>query len=293
MFPFNLPGPQFLAFYVVFGIAVVVALRVARRKLESGPPPLVDPKDPYLFACLRGGPKEVACIATLGLIDRGLLEMNGSTVSRKASVNPDICRRAIEKEVLRYFATPAELFSVLRDPSVLAVAADEYEFALRHHKLIPDGAVQSMRMWLLLAAVAVLIAVGGIKLLIAREAGRSNVGFLILLMAGSIIAVWKVSRPYRTPIGDAFLASVRSMFDGLRDRVSSLRPGSGSRELLWLTSLFGVSALPAAAFPFAQHFRKKTDSASGCGSSCGSGGDGGGGGGGCGGGGGGCGGCGS
>jgi len=150
-----------------------------------------------------------------------------------------------------------------------------------------------MRMWLLLAAVAVLIAVGGIKLLIAREAGRSNVGFLILLMAGSIIAVWKVSRPYRTPIGDAFLASVRSMFDGLRDRVSSLRPGSGSRELLWLTSLFGVSALPAAAFPFAQHFRKKTDSASGCGSSCGSGGDGGGGGGGCGGGGGGCGGCGS
>jgi uncharacterized protein (TIGR04222 family) len=294
MFPFDLPGPQFLIFYAAFGAAVVAVMHLARRRIEAAPPPPLDPRDPYLLACLRGGPKEVACIATVALIDRGLLELAGKVVSRSANVSPDISRRPIEQAVLRHFERPAELTSVMQQPVVLAVASDDYEFALRHHKLVPDGPMQSTRALLLAGAIAALLAVGGIKLVVALSAGRSNIVFLILMMAAFVLVVRAVGRPYRTTAGDAFLAHVRTMFDGLRDRVSSIRPGSGSRELLWLTSLFGVATLPAEAFPVAQHFRpKKNTNSGGCGASCGSGSGSGGAGGGCGGGGGGCGGCGS
>jgi uncharacterized protein (TIGR04222 family) len=296
MFPLDLPGPQFLVFYGLFAAAVIAVLHFVRRQHESFSLPqidLKDLKDPFLFACLRGGPREVACIATLGLIDRGILQISDRIVRRSPDAGPHLVGRRIEKQVLFHFDRDAELFSIMKERSVLAVAAAEYEGELRRHRLIPDDEMRRARRRFMLAASACLIAVGGAKLLVALGAGRSNVLFLIVMMAIAVAVVWKVGSPYRATVGDSYLASIRSMFSGLRNRVSSIRPGSGSRELLWLTSLFGVSVLPTAAFPFVTHFKRNTTSGSGCGSSCGSAGGAGGGCGGGGGGGGGCGGCGS
>src|SRR5262249_26301359 len=153
---------------------------------------------------------------------------------------------------------------------------------LRRHGLIPDDSLREVRRALMLLAVAFLVLVGGGKLAIAIAAGRTNVLFLILLMLLALFVVWRSGNPYRARAGDDVLASIRSMFSGLRRRAAWPRRGSGSREVLWLPALFGVAALPAAAFPFIGDFRDRTAS----GSSCGSGGDGGSGG--CGGGGGGC-----
>src|SRR3974390_1249430 len=80
MYPFDLPGPQFLVFYGVFALAIILALNIGRRISEGGPTPQIEATDPYLFACLRGGPKEVARVATLGLVDRGLLQISGGKV---------------------------------------------------------------------------------------------------------------------------------------------------------------------------------------------------------------------
>src|ERR1700730_2306480 len=99
MFPFGLPGPRFLFFYALFAIAVIVALYFGRNHYESGSPPSIDLKDPLLFACLRGGPKEVVSVATLGLIDRGLLRATGRTITRSPEAKPELVRRRIEKEV--------------------------------------------------------------------------------------------------------------------------------------------------------------------------------------------------
>ena len=280
MFPLDLPGPQFLIFYGLFAVVVIAALHFARRRHESLPLPRIDPQDPYLFACLRGGPREVACIATLALIDRGLLQISGRMVRRGPNAQTDLARRQIEKEVLRHFANESELFSIMTQPRALTAAAAEYEAELRRHQLVPDEELRNARHRFLLTAAACLVGLGGAKLIVALSAGRSNVLLLIGMMIIAVIAAWKIGNPYRTAIGDSYLASIRSMFSNLRGRASSILPGSGSRELLWLTSLFGVAALPSSAFPFV--------SGSSCGSSCG------GGGGGCGGGGGGgCGGCGS
>jgi uncharacterized protein (TIGR04222 family) len=94
MFPFNLPGPQFLFFYALFAFTVIAAFYFVRRHYESGPPPSLDLVDPFLFACLRGGPKEVLSVAVLGLIDRDLLKVTGRTVTRSPDANRNSCTGA-------------------------------------------------------------------------------------------------------------------------------------------------------------------------------------------------------
>jgi len=293
MFPFDLPGPQFLGFYALFASAVIAAFHFGRRQYESGPIPSIDLTDPFLFACLRGGPKEVVRIATLGLIDRGLLKAegaSGSMLTRAPEAKPELVRRRIEKEVLSYFERSADIDSVLERPAAERVAAEDYEDQLRRYQLVPDAEMLKTRFLFLAATLAALIGVAGTKLAVALSAGRSNVLFLIVMMAIAAFVAIKIRSPYRTALGDACLDGVRSMFSGLQGRAASIRPGSGSRELLWLTALFGAAALPTSAFPFVPQLwpKPRQSSSSGCGSSCGSSG-----GSGCGGGGGGCGGCGS
>jgi len=125
MFPFNLPGPAFLLFYALFAFAVIAAFYVVRRHYESGPPPSLDLVNPFLFACLRGGAKEVVSVATLGLIDRGLLQVTGRTVTRSPEAKPELVRRRIEKELLSYSKRPAEIDAALKDASLLRVASED------------------------------------------------------------------------------------------------------------------------------------------------------------------------
>jgi uncharacterized protein (TIGR04222 family) len=289
MFPFNLPGPDFLFFYGLFALGVIAALYFGRRHYESGPLPSIDLKDPLLFACLRGGPKEVVSVAILGLIDRGFLKATGRTITRSSEAKPELVSRRMEKEVLGHFNQAAEIDAALKDAALLRVASQDYEEPLQHYQLVPDAHRLRIRFLLLMAALAALVGVGGIKLAIALSAGRSNIGFLIVMMLVAAFVAFRGRGPYRTTMGDSYLASIRNMFAGLHERAAAIRPGSGSRELLWLTALFGITAVPAAAFPFVPQLWPKPAQASsaGCGSSCGSSG------GGCGGGGGGCGGCGS
>ena len=53
MNPFDLPGPQFLLFYIIFAGLVISGLVFWRRRAESSPStPRIDLSDPYLIAYL-------------------------------------------------------------------------------------------------------------------------------------------------------------------------------------------------------------------------------------------------
>ena len=61
--PFDLRGPEFLLFYLLLSVCVMVALVLTRRFAEAGEPTKVNLSDPYQIAFLRGGAPEVARLA--------------------------------------------------------------------------------------------------------------------------------------------------------------------------------------------------------------------------------------
>jgi uncharacterized protein (TIGR04222 family) len=289
--PFTLPGPQFLVFYVLFAAAVLALLYLGRRAYEAGALPTIDLKDPYPFAYLKGGPAEAIRVATIGLVDRGLLTLTGATAHTVENIAPQLGQKQIERDILAHFRGGASVSSAWQNMRLLDVAAANYDRLLRSYNLLPNVETQTVRVVALAIALVALLGVGGAKIWVALAAGRRNIEILIVFMVMATVFAAKVWNPYRTRLGDDYLASVRTLFTGLRERAASLRPGGATREVLWLTALFGAALLPSAVFPVAAYATPKPASSSS--GSCGGSSCGGGGGGGCGGGGGGCGGCGS
>lgn len=296
MFPFDLPGPQFLLFYLVFAIITVFGLRAWLRRQEGGAVPRLPWDDPLQIACLRGGPKEVLRIATFSLIDRGYLEVDDDRIGVAGKRKGDTLRRSLERKLFEFFATrrPAEELFTRAD---LATDAALYEDGLRKLRLLPDIAQQQARNRLVLLAAGLLGGVAFVKILVALAQSRGNVWFLVLLTAGMTWFAMRRLRPRRTALGDAAVEDLRNLFGRLHSGRARVRPGGATTEALTLAAVFGLGALPGS-FAVKKVFAKaatqgdgSSSSSGSCGSSCGSsGGSGGDGGSGCGGGGG-CGGC--
>ena len=286
--PFDLPGPEFLAFYVVFAVIVLIMLYLVRRAGELTDTPRVRFEDPYLIAYLRGGKNEALRVATVSLIDRGLLKWEGgAALTATAGAIPS---RPIEQLLVAYFAVVRVAPSIFRDGG-LAAGTGDYRETLIRLGLVPSEAEVSARRRRLWVTLALLIGVAGTKLAVAISRGRSNIGFLIILAIVACIAAVKIHNPLRTPAGDQLLADLRTLFARLKSRAHTLRPGGETSEVALLSAVFGVGALSPMLFPYAKQLFPRADSSSNpslygssCGSSCGGGGGGdGGGGGGCGG----------
>jgi uncharacterized protein (TIGR04222 family) len=318
MDPFDLRGPEFLLFYFCFSLAVIIAIVFFRRRAESGHAPRIDLGDPYLIAYLRGGEDEALRVAVISLVDRGMLVMDGNLIRRADHVTSGMAKYPIEYEALKKFdvlgeeASVFEAASVLKDDN-LKSALQPYRHKLERAGLMPDANVRHDRRMRLLLALTALGSVGAIKIQIGLSLGKP-VAFLVVIMIAAMIIAAAISFPRLTARGDATLEDVTNLYAGLRTQVNSISPGSATAELAMFAAVFGVGALAATPFAYAEDLfhRKKNEysswscgsSGSSCGSSCGSSGAssssgssdggsscGGGGGGGCGGGG--CGGCGS
>jgi uncharacterized protein (TIGR04222 family) len=298
MNPFDLRGPEFLLFYIILSAIAIGLLALARHMSESTMSPRMDLGDPYLIAYLRGGKDEVLRVAIISLVDRRLLSANGSKIKRAKKATPDSVRKPLDRAILEKFPNKAEAASVFQDSSLGSIA-EQYREPLKALRIIPDEAVTSARTMRFLIALFFLIGVGGIKIVIALERGRTNIFFLIVLMILFVLVARKVAFPRLTRLGADVLKDVQSLYGDLKRRAASIRPGGATIEAAMLAAVFGVGALPGDSFAFTRGLFPKAQGSSGtghgsssgsCGSSCGSSGGSSCGGGGCGGG---CGGCGS
>jgi uncharacterized protein (TIGR04222 family) len=289
MNPFDLPGPQFLLFYGVLAIVTILVAAVVTRRAENGPAPPVKLSDPYGIAYLRGGKNEALRLATISLIDRGLLTVQGERLVTAHNAAPDLAQRAIERALLEKFTTADSATAIFNDRRLESACAD-YARSLADLGLLPNSAARDARRRRFRMALLVLLGVAGSKLILALMRGRSNVGFLLVMTGVAVVMAYKVTHPSRTARGSALLADLRTLFAGLKARRRSILPGGATSEAALLAAVYGLSMLPAAAFPYVQKLypRAATSEGSGascgasCGSSCGSS-CGGGGGGGCGG----------
>ncbi|HWJ41478.1 MAG TPA: TIGR04222 domain-containing membrane protein [Candidatus Limnocylindrales bacterium] len=279
MYPFDLSGPEFLVFYIVFGISVLVVLRFWQRAGERVESPAMNLSDPYLIAYLRGGKNEVLRVATVSLIDRGVLGVSGSIVSARSKNAAGALRIPVEQNLANYFQKTEEAASVFK-----ASLLDEepYKEQLIKADLLPGPQQESDRMLKLLAAVLILVGVAVFKIILALERGHSNIQFLIVLAIVFTIFAFKFGRPRLTRKGESTVANLRLLFNSLKLRGSSLVAGKDAGELLMLAAVFGVNTIPTTVFPHAKAMYPQAASSSSscgsssCGSSCGGGGCGGG-----------------
>ena len=281
MNPFDLAGPQFLVFYLVFSGCVILALGMLRHVRESSDSLKVNVTDPYLIAYLRGGKNEALRLGTVSLIDRGLLVVRGSRLRSDWQQGTDIITNPIEKALLQKFRSEDEATSIYKNPT-LEAACKPYLETLTRQGLLPDEETRTARMTRFIIGGAFLFFVAFTKIMIALARGRHNILFLVLLTLFAIFLAYKVSNPFRTLKGSHLLADLRTLFGSLKDRASGLSPGGATGEVALLAAVFGMAALPITVFPHAKTLYPKAASSSSsswgssCGSSCGGGGCGGG-----------------
>lgn len=305
--PFDLPGPDFLIFYISLIGATGLLLFVLRQMLDRQNDFDVEERfpavarDPYQIAFLRGGTMEVLRTAVVSLLERGLIGADGDNYFARDATGVAKVRRPLDKAILTRLGPPprngnggADSETLLTDRVILREAEQVGE-PLAAAELIPGPSTRSRRWMLLTLATAALWLVAGTKIAIALSRGRSNVGFLVLLALGAPVLLRLPLHTRLTACGRAVLDRTINHFAELLARSDSFKTGQTTSELAFLAAAYGTTLLPAAIgaqlAPFDQAVIRLTQPASldSSGSSCGSSSCGGGGG--CGGGG--CGGCGS
>lgn len=296
MNPFDLRGPQFLAFYAALTLLTLLVIWWLRRSREMRLKPVSGTAkrdlvlahthpglsqsafaDPYLIAYLRGGAAETIRTATVSLVDRGLLTLEGEKVRTSPTGSNTEVRKTIERALLEYCAASSDPRRLYKD-SKLVEACHEYEQQLVLRTLLPDETINADRRMLFNAAIACLIAVSVVKLIVAFARGRTNVLFLIIFTVAAVAAARAVAFPRQTAAGKAFLDEIRNLFSALKLRAAQIRPGGATAELVLLVAVFGTDALKGGDFAWTKLlFPEPSTSSSGscssgsCGSSCGGG----------------------
>jgi uncharacterized protein (TIGR04222 family) len=267
--PFDLRGPEFLIFYIFFGIAVTVVVALMRRRSEPAAAATVPLTDYLKIAYLRGGPDEALRVAALALLDRGLVQVVDDDRLQTTSARLPGGLQRTEERLLESCKAPMRASSIVDDTSLKITVRSECEGQLVRAGLLPDANVKADRQWLLLGAATVLGVVALVKILVALSRGRTNIEFLIILVGVFGYAVYRVANPSRTLAGEAMLADLRQLFAALKSRTVSFGAPSGNNDLALLAAVFGIGSLPAGRGYVAEKLFRKPQSAS---SSCGSGG---------------------
>jgi uncharacterized protein (TIGR04222 family) len=289
MNPFDLRGPEFLLFYLLFGAVVLTVLNITRREREDDSVSATI-SDPYLIAYLRGGERAVVEAAAVALLDRGLMEAVDDEIRAKSIASANRLEE-VEKILLEVCVASTKANTLFSHPLIIAACA-VYRDRLEQLGLLPDAVLKSRRAADFGIAVLLLGAVAGTKIMVALARGHANIGFLVIFAFVFCFGAYRISNHRRTRKGDRLLTDLTTLFAGLRSRANMFTLGMGGNEAVLVTAAFGAVMLPKESFPFAHRWRPKNAGGSdggdggGCGSSssCGSS---------CGGGGGGCGGCGS
>lgn len=285
MNPFELRGPEFLAFYAAFGALVLGVLFSMRHAGEPDDASRISLSDPYSIACLRGGRNEALRVATMSLIDRGLLQVDDSRLETRDVNDLERVQDPLERAILEKFKWRAdEAASIFRD-SGAGSAADEMGNALERLGLFAGERTTWDRRSRLILALVALWAVAGIKIVIGLSRHRP-VGFLLGLAGVLTVLAFRIHDPRRTRRGDLLLEDLRTLFRQLKERARQLRPATDAAEATLLAAVFGLAMLPEAGWVHLRKlYPKATGSAGGswssscgasCGSSCGGGGCGGG-----------------
>jgi uncharacterized protein (TIGR04222 family) len=257
MNPLDMTGPEFLGFYLAWGAGGLLLAWVLRtfwlKNLDTPldvrrwiPGYYPQHSEAYAIAFLRGGEGE-AVSALLGrLVSTGFLTFEGGKIRRIHDEERERPLLPIEKRALEALgsSTPA---SKAGSTLLLGVGPQLQEM---RRDLEGQGLLSSQagrRPWNTLRRLTMLAVpgLGVAKLWVAVDRGRSNIGFLmILILAYSVATLLLLSPPRLTLAGRRYLEWLRESHQGLVRQAAS-----GERErgidLTLATGIFGLAAVPS------------------------------------------------
>lgn len=249
--PFALTGFQFLLFYLLFGSIVWLGMRwwIARLETERERAPTSLANDPYAIAYLRAGAVEALKIATISLVDRGLLKADGENLKTKNQDALRAAHRPIEQAVLSRYMRPGPAEDILSGAESLP-ACKQYREKLKQQDLLVGPRFMETRFIPGVAALACLWTATAIKTTIALAQGRHNLLFLFILSVVFSVLVFFSLKKRTTARGDALLADLKVLFARLKARANRLAAGGQTNEAALMAALFGIAVLPSLQFPF-------------------------------------------
>lgn len=269
--PFDLRGPEFLVFYLALAAFLTILFRrIARADTKVGSVTHDLSQDPYDIAYLQGGKPHTLHVALLSLIDRNLLEVSGKKLKTVGTESAKKVRRHLDELILNIFASGDKASTVFTHPGVDA-ELELIRDRLTKMGLLLDDEMKSHRRKLLWGGILLLWVVSGVKIIVALSRGHHNIIFLILLTIIATFVLRKVTRSFRTALGNSEISNLKSMFSGLYGGRRNVRLHRPTFELTLLAALFGIAALPkdAAAMVKPLKFRRPgTSSNTGCGTGC-------------------------
>ena len=293
MNPLDLSGPAFLRFYLAYGVGFLVAAALLRFYLSSSSATLVSRRwspgvypredDAYAIALLRGGPREVVRALLCRLVADGLLTLDRCTLCRPDESPRERSLAPFEEaalSTLRPAAGPENAcLAVRRAAQMLAPQIGELHRQLEQEGLALTEAQARTQRRIGIAALLAVPGLGLAKLVVALDRGRTNVGFLIvLLVAYGAVCLFLLRPPLRTAAGSRYLDWLRGSHQGLVRMMSQGRR-DGTGELALAAGIYGLASLPTLT-PLHQALKpqaarektRKKESGSGCGGgSCGGG----------------------
>ncbi len=290
MNPLDLPGPEFLVFYLILaGVAVLVAamLRWILRQ-PAGDTTMSAPLSSSEIAYLAGGQTVAVHAAVARLVHDKCLSLDAATGELTVRGPLPSAAHPLESAVHAEVAeNPARELAKLVGPTSDATNAIRTQLE-EQGLLVNAEQAWSVRLWPLLVILMVL-ELGVVKLCVGM-AREKPVGFLIALMVFLGVALIGFAwRPFRSRRGNLLLARLREDNAALMPSVQTRPEGLAGSELSRAFALFGIGALTHESLiglrdrfaPPTQAVGGGDSSGGGCGG--GGGGCGGGGGGGCGG----------
>jgi uncharacterized protein (TIGR04222 family) len=249
MYPFDLPGPEFLGFYVFALAGGYGAARVLQEVLRGSGGPATPAEldlDPYQIAYLARGPSGAASAVLASMTDSGALSCRTSGVLVRSGVLP---RASYSFEHKVYDALPAAISVREAKQIAEAQAQDTFPERLRDLGLLVPREAERRLLLGPIAVMGAVLVVGWLKVLIGIARERP-VGFLLaLLVVGMAAMVSLLKRNMRrTRRGDRVLLGQRIRHAALRELGKKASTAGGMRptgdELILAVGLF---AIPVAA----------------------------------------------
>lgn len=252
----SMPGPLFLAFYALVTTVTLLGCWLAVRTApETEPAPLVPANpDPYEIAYLRGGEPEVGRLAIIDLARRGLLhESAGKGLLGKTRLRP-----AADQNADRHLpSAPSRVLSLFRShdepvekmqklPAFReAVRAIAEPFAMRYAE--PFLVSPSRRMAVRALGWAVILGLGGYKLVVALQRGHTNVLFLIMMALVALPILSASTKSRLNGRGKVFLKKIQSAYSELKTKPKIAGAPLAHSDLLLAVGLFGAPVLLGGA----------------------------------------------